>query len=155
MRLDPKFVQHWLVLGLVVRLNFGNLLKFDGEESSREEGGRGRDGDELVFMYITVASSALLTTLVKIIEMTENIKYRYALSLRWLILDKSMDLSLIAILHGEASPEIAALLCGRRGWRLVCIAGLIVRVLSAGRLPGRRSPVSRISITVRSVFFQT
>lgn len=57
MRLNLKFVQHRLVLGLV-RLNFGNLLKFDGEESSREARGRGRDGDKLVFMYITVASSA-------------------------------------------------------------------------------------------------
>lgn len=137
-----------------MRLNFGNLLKFDGEESSREAGGRGRDGDKLVFMYITVASSASLTTLVKIIKMTENIKYRYALSLRRLLLDKSEDLSLIAILHGKTSPEVAALLRGRRGRRLICV-GLVVRVLGTGRLPGRRSPVSRVSITVCSVFFQT
>lgn len=92
----------------------------------------------MVFMYITVASSASLTTLVKIIEMTENIKYRYALSLRrlLLLLDKSADLSLIAILHGEASPEVAALFRGRRGRRLIRV-GLVVRVLSAGRLPSR------------------
>lgn len=91
-------------------------------------------------MYITVASSASLITLIKIIEMTENIKYRYSLSFRAGV--PTADLSFIAIFHGEASPEVAALLRGRRGGRLVCIAGLIISILGAGRLSGRRTTVS-------------
>lgn len=47
------------------------------------------------------------------------------------------DLPLVAILHGEASPKVAALLRGRRGWRLVRVAGLVVRVLGARRFSGR------------------
>jgi len=66
-----------------------------------------------------------------------------------------VDLPFIAILHGEASPEVAALLRGRRGGRLVCIAGLVIRILGAGRLSGRRSTMARISVTIRPIFLET
>lgn len=103
-------------------------------------------------MYITVASSASLITLVKIIVITENMQYRYSLlALEFL----AADLPFIAILHGEASPEITTLLRGCRGGRFVSIAGLVIRILGTGCLSGRRSTVSRIPVTVRSIFLQT
>lgn len=66
-----------------------------------------------------------------------------------------LNLSLVATLHGEASPEVAALLRGCRGWCLVWVAGLIVRVLGVGRLPRGRSTMSRVPIAVRRIFLQT
>lgn len=92
------------------------------------------------FMYITVASSASLITLVKIIEITENMKYRYSLLGAGI---PAANLPFIAILHGEASPEITALLRGRRGGRFVRVARLvIVRILGIGCLSDRRSAMS-------------
>lgn len=103
------------------------------------------------FMYITVASSASLIT-VKIIVITENMQYRYSLLALGFL---AADLPFIAILHGEASPEITTLLRGRRSGRFVSVAGLVIRILGTGRLSGRRSTVSRIPVTVRPIFLQT
>jgi len=66
-----------------------------------------------------------------------------------------VDLPFIAILHGESSPEVAAFLRGRRGGRLVCIAGLVIRILGAGCFSGWRSTVARIPVTIRPIFLQT
>jgi len=91
-------------------------------------------------MYITVASSASVSYAGKSYrDDGHEIKYRYSFLRRSPLarFNGAGALSLVATLHGEASPEVAALLRGCRGRCLVRIIGLVVCILSVGRLPGR------------------
>jgi len=110
-------------------------------------------------MYITVASSASVSYAGKNYrdDGSYEIKYRYSFLHRspHARFNRAGALSLVATLHGEASPEVAALLRCCRGRCFVRVIGLVVRILSVGRLSGWRSAMSRISIAVRCVLLET
>lgn len=121
------------------KILFGERTGKEGEEGGEKKKKEGNEGFFLCISQLQALLRINSNTPVKIIKMMKNIKCSIprCLILVTLRAYSSVDLPLVAILHSEASPKVAALLRGRRGWRLIRVARLVIRVLGAGRFSGR------------------